>query len=123
MTADLTAQERTLERFFKKEAEALSMERYHCAKQLVIFFGNAGVGTWGGWGAKAVLQACRKVMKRPRGQGQLRDKVVLVDELQASSAVDGYLEPGQLMLCWSWSCAGGLALWPCAAQAPRHANS
>ncbi|MGQ3183681.1 MAG: hypothetical protein ACT6R7_17320, partial [Brevundimonas aurantiaca] len=82
---------------FLQEAEALSMERYHCVKQVVIFFGNAGIGTRGGWGAKAVLQACRKVVERPRGQGQLSGKVMLVDEFRTSrvsSTVNGQQQLG-----------------------------
>ncbi|GFH33252.1 hypothetical protein HaLaN_32594, partial [Haematococcus lacustris] len=29
----------------------VSMERHGRAKQLVVFFGTAGIGTGGGWGA------------------------------------------------------------------------
>ncbi|KAJ9527760.1 hypothetical protein QJQ45_000320 [Haematococcus lacustris] len=39
----------------------VSMERHGRAKQLVVFFGAAGIGTKGGWGAGAVLRACCKV--------------------------------------------------------------
>ncbi|KAJ9531090.1 hypothetical protein QJQ45_000921 [Haematococcus lacustris] len=55
-------------------------------KQLV-FFGNAGIGTRGGWEAKAVLQACRKVVERPnsgRPTNRLPGKVVTVDEFSIS---------------------------------------
>ncbi|KAJ9509668.1 hypothetical protein QJQ45_011337 [Haematococcus lacustris] len=38
----------------------------------------------GGWGADAVLRACRKVVCRPRGTDQLRGRVVLVDEHRTS---------------------------------------
>ncbi|KAJ9525000.1 hypothetical protein QJQ45_005924 [Haematococcus lacustris] len=89
------AQDRALEQFFKKLEEdmaAVSMERHGCAKQLVVFFGAASIGTRGGWGADAVLRACRKVVCRPRGTDQRRGRVVLVDEhrtTRVSSAVNG----------------------------------
>ncbi|KAJ9510176.1 hypothetical protein QJQ45_015669, partial [Haematococcus lacustris] len=59
-------QDKVLERYFKLEEEAAieSQKRWGTRKQLVVFFGNAGIGTRGGWGAKAVLQACRKVVER-----------------------------------------------------------
>ncbi|KAJ9509726.1 hypothetical protein QJQ45_011273 [Haematococcus lacustris] len=89
------AQDRALEQFFKKLEEGmaqLSMERHGHAKQLVVFFGAATIGTGGGWGADAVLRACRKVVCRPRGTDQRRGRVVLVDEhrtSRVSSAVNG----------------------------------
>ncbi|KAJ9525101.1 hypothetical protein QJQ45_017341 [Haematococcus lacustris] len=89
------AQDRALEQFFKKLEEdmaAVSMERHGCAKQLVVFFGAASIGTRGGWGADALLRACRKVVCRPRGTDQRRGRVVLVDEhrtTRVSSAVNG----------------------------------
>ncbi|KAJ9525088.1 hypothetical protein QJQ45_017354 [Haematococcus lacustris] len=89
------AQDRALEQFFKKLEEdmaAVSMERHGCAKQLVVFFGAASIGTRGGWGADAVLRACRKVVCRPRGTDQRRGRVVLVDEhrtTRVSSALNG----------------------------------
>ncbi|KAJ9527081.1 hypothetical protein QJQ45_025217, partial [Haematococcus lacustris] len=61
------------------------------AKQLVVFFGVAGIGIWGGWGAGAVLRACCKVVCA-QGQGQRRGRVVLVDEhrtTRVSSAANG----------------------------------
>ncbi|KAJ9517992.1 hypothetical protein QJQ45_004337 [Haematococcus lacustris] len=70
----------------------VSMERHGRAKQLVVYFGEAGIGTRGGWGAGAVLRACCKVVCRPRGTDQLRGRVVLVDEhrtSRVSSAVNG----------------------------------
>ncbi|KAJ9507069.1 hypothetical protein QJQ45_004647 [Haematococcus lacustris] len=70
----------------------LSMKRHGRAKQLVVFFGAASIGTVGGWGADAVLRACRKVVCRPRGTDQRRGRVVLVDEhrtTRVSSAVNG----------------------------------
>ncbi|KAJ9509002.1 hypothetical protein QJQ45_001452 [Haematococcus lacustris] len=70
----------------------VSMKRHGHAKQLVVFFGAATIGTRGGWGADAVLRACRKVVCRPRGAGQLRGRVVLVDEhrtSRVSSTVNG----------------------------------
>ncbi|KAJ9520322.1 hypothetical protein QJQ45_030212, partial [Haematococcus lacustris] len=54
--------------------------------------GTASIGTAGGWGADAVLRACCKVVCRPRGAGQRRGRVVLVDEhrtSRVSSAVNG----------------------------------
>ncbi|KAJ9526295.1 hypothetical protein QJQ45_009794 [Haematococcus lacustris] len=89
------AQDRALEQFFNKleeDMEELSMERHGHAKQLVVFFGAATIGTGGGWGADAVLRACCKVVCRPRGAGQRRGRVVLVDEhrtSRVSSAVNG----------------------------------
>ncbi|KAJ9531948.1 hypothetical protein QJQ45_003658 [Haematococcus lacustris] len=70
----------------------VSMQRHGQAKQLVIFFGAASIGTRGGWGADAVLRACRKVVCRPRGTDQRRGRVVLVDEhrtTRVSSSVNG----------------------------------
>ncbi|KAJ9517065.1 hypothetical protein QJQ45_002569 [Haematococcus lacustris] len=67
------AQDRPLEQFFKKlvkDMAEVSMERHGHAKQLVVFFGAATIGTAGGWGADAVLRACRKVVCRPRGEDQ-----------------------------------------------------
>ncbi|KAJ9533874.1 hypothetical protein QJQ45_026963 [Haematococcus lacustris] len=72
--------------------EELSMKRHGHAKQLVVFFGAATIGTRGGWGADAVLRACRKVVCRPRGKDQDGGRVVLVDEHRTSrvnSAVNG----------------------------------
>ncbi|KAJ9520700.1 hypothetical protein QJQ45_007555 [Haematococcus lacustris] len=89
------AQDRALEQFFNKLEEGmeeLSMERHNHAKQLVVFFGAATIGTGGGWGADAVLRACRKVVCRPRGKDQDGGRVVLVDEhrtSRVSSAVNG----------------------------------
>ncbi|KAJ9530349.1 hypothetical protein QJQ45_000717 [Haematococcus lacustris] len=65
------AQDRALEQFFNKLEEDMaevSMERHGRAKQLVVFFGAAGIGTAGGWGADAVLRACRKVVAGPEAQ-------------------------------------------------------
>ncbi|KAJ9518589.1 hypothetical protein QJQ45_018609 [Haematococcus lacustris] len=70
----------------------VSMQRHGRAKQLVVFFGPAGIGTRGGWGADAVLRACCKVVCRPRGTDQRRGRVVLVDEhrtTRVSSAENG----------------------------------
>ncbi|KAJ9505630.1 hypothetical protein QJQ45_008486 [Haematococcus lacustris] len=89
------AQDRALEQFFKKLEEDMaevSMKRHGHAKQLVVFFGAAGIDTGGGWGADAVLRACCKVVCRPRGAGQRRGRVVLVGEhhtTRVSSAVNG----------------------------------
>ncbi|KAJ9518251.1 hypothetical protein QJQ45_010257 [Haematococcus lacustris] len=70
----------------------VAMTRHGRARQLVVFFGAAGIGTQGGWGADAVLRACCKVVCRLRGTDQLRGRVVLVDEhrtSRVSSAVNG----------------------------------
>ncbi|KAJ9513344.1 hypothetical protein QJQ45_001383 [Haematococcus lacustris] len=89
------AQDRAREQFFNKLEEDMaevSMERHGHAKQLVVFFGAATIGTAGGWGADAVLRACRKVVCRPRGKDQDGGRVVLVDEhrtSRVSSAVNG----------------------------------
>ncbi|KAJ9512185.1 hypothetical protein QJQ45_012664 [Haematococcus lacustris] len=89
------AQDWALEQFFKKlekDMAEVSMERHGRAKQLVVFFGAASIGNEGGWGAAAVLRACCKVVRRPRGSDQLRGRVVLVDEhrtSRVSSAVNG----------------------------------
>ncbi|KAJ9528989.1 hypothetical protein QJQ45_000554 [Haematococcus lacustris] len=66
------------------------MKRHGGAKQLVMFFGAAGIG--GGWGADAVLRACCKVVCRPRGTDQRWGRMVLVYEhrtTRVSSAVNG----------------------------------
>ncbi|KAJ9525539.1 hypothetical protein QJQ45_003095 [Haematococcus lacustris] len=96
------AQDRALEQFFKQvmEVAELSMKRHGRAKQLVVLFGAAGIGTRGGWGADAVLRACCKVVCRPRGTDQRRGRVVLVDEhrtTRVSSTVNGKqpLAPGK----------------------------
>ncbi|KAJ9512901.1 hypothetical protein QJQ45_029120 [Haematococcus lacustris] len=82
------AQDRALEQFFKKleDMAEVSMERHGRAKQLVVFFGAASIGTGGGWGADAVLRSCCKVVRRPRGSDQLRGRVVLVDEHRTTRA-------------------------------------
>ncbi|KAJ9529076.1 hypothetical protein QJQ45_007146 [Haematococcus lacustris] len=71
----------------EEEAAMVSQQRWGTRKQLVVFCGNAGIGTRGGWGAKAVLQACRKVVERPnsgRPTDRLPGKVVTVDEFRTS---------------------------------------
>ncbi|GFH18221.1 uncharacterized protein HaLaN_14987 [Haematococcus lacustris] len=65
------AQDRALEQFFKKLEEdmaAVSMKRHGHAKQLVVFFGAAGIGSKGGWGADAELRACCKVVSQEATQ-------------------------------------------------------
>ncbi|GFH12101.1 uncharacterized protein HaLaN_07729 [Haematococcus lacustris] len=88
------AQDQALEQFFKKleDMAAVSMKRHGRAKQLVVFFGAAGIGSKGGWGVNAVLRACCKVVCRLKGTDQRRGRVVLVDEhrtTRVSSAVNG----------------------------------
>ncbi|KAJ9519284.1 hypothetical protein QJQ45_017942 [Haematococcus lacustris] len=76
----------------EEDMPKVSMERHGHAKQLVVCFGAASIGTRGGWGADAVLRACCKVVCRSRGAGQRRCRVVLVDEhrtTRVSSAVNG----------------------------------
>ncbi|KAJ9519534.1 hypothetical protein QJQ45_000631 [Haematococcus lacustris] len=79
-----------LERYFKEleeEAADVFQQLWGTRKQLVVFFGNAGIGTRGGWGAKAVLQACRKVVERPNSgkpTDRVQGKVVTVDEFRTS---------------------------------------
>ncbi|KAJ9513382.1 hypothetical protein QJQ45_001410 [Haematococcus lacustris] len=76
----------------EEDMAEVSMERHGHAKQLVVFFGAASIGTGGGWGADAVVRACCKVVCRPRGAGQRRGRVMLVDEhrtTRVSSAVNG----------------------------------
>ncbi|KAJ9508474.1 hypothetical protein QJQ45_012012 [Haematococcus lacustris] len=102
------AQEMVLEHYFKKfcqgchlhcvpcvpcvleeEAASVSQQEWGTRKQLVVFFGNAGIGTRGGWGAKAVLQACRKVVERPNSgkpTDRVPGRVVTVDEFRTSRA-------------------------------------
>ncbi|KAJ9519779.1 hypothetical protein QJQ45_013453 [Haematococcus lacustris] len=70
-----------------EEAADVSQQLWGTRKQLVVFFGNAGIGTRGGWGAKAVLQACRKVVERPNSgkpTDRVPGKVVTVDEFRTS---------------------------------------
>ncbi|KAJ9519241.1 hypothetical protein QJQ45_017901 [Haematococcus lacustris] len=84
------AQEKVLERYFMKleeEAASVSQQEWGTRKQLVVFFGNAGIGTRGGWGVKAVLQACRKVVERVNSgkpTDRVTGKVVTVDEFRTS---------------------------------------
>ncbi|KAJ9506159.1 hypothetical protein QJQ45_002436 [Haematococcus lacustris] len=61
----------------------VSMKRHKHVKQLVVFFGAAGIGTSGGWGADAVLRVCCKVMCKPRVQAK-QGREVLVDEFRTS---------------------------------------
>ncbi|GFH30350.1 hypothetical protein HaLaN_29185 [Haematococcus lacustris] len=64
-----------------------SFIRWRTRKQLVLFFGNAGIGTRGGCGPKAVLQACRKVVERANSgkpTDRVPGKVVTVDEFRTS---------------------------------------
>ncbi|KAJ9525652.1 hypothetical protein QJQ45_003327 [Haematococcus lacustris] len=83
------AQEKVLERYFKLEEEAasVSQQEWGARKQLVVFFGKAAIGTRGGWGAKAVLQACRTVVERPNSgkpTDRVPGRVVTVDEFRTS---------------------------------------
>ncbi|KAJ9515766.1 hypothetical protein QJQ45_008664, partial [Haematococcus lacustris] len=55
----------------EEEMAEVSTERHGRAKQLVVFFGAAGIGTGGGWGAHAVLRACCKPIN---GKGKAQGK-------------------------------------------------
>ncbi|GFH11991.1 hypothetical protein HaLaN_07602 [Haematococcus lacustris] len=69
------------------EAASVSQQEWGTRKQLVVFFGNASIGTRGGWGAKAVLQACRKVVERPNSgkpTDRVPGRVVTVDDFRTS---------------------------------------
>ncbi|KAJ9507085.1 hypothetical protein QJQ45_004757 [Haematococcus lacustris] len=71
----------------QKKRRGTAKQKQGPAKQL-----KASIGTAGGWGADAVLRACCKVVCRPKGAGQRRGRVVLVDEhrtSRVSSAVNG----------------------------------
>ncbi|KAJ9526240.1 hypothetical protein QJQ45_009704 [Haematococcus lacustris] len=71
----------------EEEAASVSQQEWGTRKQLVVFFGNASIGTRGGWGAKAVLQACRKVVERANSgkpTDRVPGKVVTVDEFRTS---------------------------------------
>ncbi|KAJ9519151.1 hypothetical protein QJQ45_007713 [Haematococcus lacustris] len=72
------AQDRALEQCFKKLEEdmaELSMERHGRAKQLVVFFSAASIGTGGGWGADAQTALPAKGKEYPvLGYKRLRDK-------------------------------------------------
>ncbi|KAJ9524290.1 hypothetical protein QJQ45_008508 [Haematococcus lacustris] len=71
----------------EEEAASVSQQEWGTRKQLVVFFGSASIGTRGGWGAKAVLQACRKVMERPNSgkpTDRVPGKVVTVNEFRTS---------------------------------------
>ncbi|KAJ9530564.1 hypothetical protein QJQ45_012504 [Haematococcus lacustris] len=60
-----------------------SQQRWGTHMQLVVFFGVVSIGTQGGWGAKAWLQACSKVVERPNSgkpTERLPGKVVTVDK-------------------------------------------
>ncbi|KAJ9517586.1 hypothetical protein QJQ45_025082, partial [Haematococcus lacustris] len=52
----------------EEDMAEVSMVRHGRAKQLVVFFGAASIGTKGGWGADAVLRACGKVQAKPAQQ-------------------------------------------------------
>ncbi|GFH20864.1 hypothetical protein HaLaN_18059 [Haematococcus lacustris] len=71
----------------EEEAASVSRQEWGTRKQLVVCFGYASIGMRGGQGAKAVLQACRKVLERPNS-GEPTDrvpgKVVTVDEFRTS---------------------------------------
>ncbi|KAJ9510616.1 hypothetical protein QJQ45_027500 [Haematococcus lacustris] len=87
-----TSRNQAIAAVVEEDMEELSMKRHGHAKQLVVFFGAASIGTRGGWGADAVLRACCKVVCRPRGTDQRRGRVIMLDEhrtSRVSSAVNG----------------------------------
>ncbi|KAJ9519547.1 hypothetical protein QJQ45_000636 [Haematococcus lacustris] len=66
----------------EEDAAKVSQQLWGTREQLVFLFGNVGIGARGGWGAKAVLQACRKVVESPNSSkptDRLPGKVVTVD--------------------------------------------
>ncbi|KAJ9510047.1 hypothetical protein QJQ45_011734 [Haematococcus lacustris] len=80
----------------EEEAASVSQQQWGARKQLVVFFGNAGIGNRGGWGAKAVLQACRKVVERPNSgkpTDRVPGKVVTVDEFRTSRVSSTIIRP------------------------------
>ncbi|KAJ9510829.1 hypothetical protein QJQ45_027758 [Haematococcus lacustris] len=125
------AQEMVLERYFKKvpmspvlprmscalcalcamhleeEAASVSQQEWGTRKQLVVFLGNAGIGTRGGWGAKAVLQACRKVVERPNsGKPTNRPCEEELNSSKPTRPEDWKPKPGQVqdrLLRSAWS--------------------
>ncbi|KAJ9508508.1 hypothetical protein QJQ45_012049 [Haematococcus lacustris] len=104
------AKEMVLERYFKKleeETASVSQQQWGSRKQLVVFFGNAGTGTRGGWGAKAVLQACRKVVERPNsGKPTDRPCEEELDSSKPTRPEDWKPKPGQVqnrLLRSAWS--------------------
>ncbi|GFH25760.1 RWD domain-containing protein [Haematococcus lacustris] len=54
----------------EEDMAEVSMERHGRAKQLVVFFGAASIGTAGGWGADAVLRACCKAPRSSQAATQ-----------------------------------------------------
>ncbi|KAJ9522328.1 hypothetical protein QJQ45_008184 [Haematococcus lacustris] len=50
-----------------EEAASVSQQQWGPGKQLVVFFGNAGIGTQGGWG-----QGCAAGLTQGGGEGQQR---------------------------------------------------
>ncbi|KAJ9525633.1 hypothetical protein QJQ45_003345 [Haematococcus lacustris] len=82
----------------EEAAASVSQQEWGARKQLVVFFGNAGIGTRGGWGPKAVLQACHKVVERPNSgkpTDRVPGRVVTVDEFRTSrvSSILNSLQP------------------------------
>ncbi|KAJ9532096.1 hypothetical protein QJQ45_003812 [Haematococcus lacustris] len=90
----------------EEEMSELSTKRHGRAKQLVVFFGTAGIGTGEGWGATAVLRACCKVVCEPRSACQHRVRVVLVDEHRTTRRI-GESRWRPLELCF-WPDQGAL---------------
>ncbi|KAJ9525150.1 hypothetical protein QJQ45_020680, partial [Haematococcus lacustris] len=79
------AQDRALEQFLKQEDMAeVSMERHGRAKQLVVFFGAAGIGTGGAhWGEPHQEALPAKGKEYPDlGYKQLRDKPLKAQQQQ-----------------------------------------
>ncbi|KAJ9517460.1 hypothetical protein QJQ45_024918 [Haematococcus lacustris] len=79
----------------EEEAASVSQQQWGARKQLVVFFGNGGIGTRGGWGTKAMLQACRNVVERPNSgkpTDRVPGKVVTVDEFRTSRLCEEELD-------------------------------
>ncbi|KAJ9525367.1 hypothetical protein QJQ45_003225 [Haematococcus lacustris] len=71
----------------EEKADNVTQRLWGAHKQLFVFFGDAGIGTQGWWGATAVLQACRKIREWPnsdRTTDRQRGKMVIVDEFRTS---------------------------------------
>ncbi|KAJ9518013.1 hypothetical protein QJQ45_004333 [Haematococcus lacustris] len=79
---------------------------------MMVFFDKAGIGTQGGSGADAVLQACCKVVCWTRSIDQQQHRMVLVDEFCNSRVISAVgrqrllcsiehaTHRGELELCW-----------------------
>ncbi|KAJ9531719.1 hypothetical protein QJQ45_021866 [Haematococcus lacustris] len=89
------------------EAADVSQRRWGTCKQLVVFCGKAGIGTWGGWGANAVLRACRKVgPNSSKPTDRLPGTVMTVNEFRTSREQPPALREMQMALACPQIAAG-----------------